>query len=110
MANTGQHKPDCIDGMIEFRNVSFVYPSRGDQKIMDNFNLKVLPGEMVALVGPSGGGKSTAVRLIERLYDPDSGAIYLDGVDLKDYDSRVLHQRCLSIVSQVPLFSPLSVL
>jgi ATP-binding cassette subfamily B (MDR/TAP) protein 1 len=68
---------------IEFRDVCFSYPTRPNKLIFDNFNLKIRQGETVALVGPSGGGKSTTVGLVERFYDPSEGAIEYMGTDLK---------------------------
>ena len=71
-------------GEIEFKNVAFTYPSRLENKIYNDLSIIVEPGTTVALVGGSGSGKSTAVQLVERFYDPDSGNVFLDGVDLKD--------------------------
>ncbi|XP_020919082.1 ATP-binding cassette sub-family B member 5 isoform X6 [Sus scrofa] len=66
-------KLECIEGTVEFKNVSFSYPSRPSVKILKGLSLKIKSGETVALVGPSGSGKSTAVQLLQRLYDPDDG-------------------------------------
>ena len=74
---------DSLKGEIEFRNVSFRYPSRKDIPIFHEFNLTVKPGEKVALVGPSGSGKSSVVSLIERFYDVDEGEVLIDGVNIK---------------------------
>ncbi|KAL4224048.1 hypothetical protein ACF0H5_017505 [Mactra antiquata] len=90
-----------FDGCIEYKNVDFTYPSRPETQVVKNVNLTVEPGQMVALVGPSGGGKSTLVNLLERFYDPDSGSIYLGGVNLKDLDPKWFRQ-CMSMVSQEP--------
>uniref|UniRef100_A0ABK0L5B8 ATP binding cassette subfamily B member 5 n=1 Tax=Rattus norvegicus TaxID=10116 RepID=A0ABK0L5B8_RAT len=71
--STAGYKPESIEGNIEFKNVSFSYPSRPSAKILKGFNLKIKSGETVALVGPSGSGKTTTVQLLQRLYDPEEG-------------------------------------
>ena len=76
-------KPAKITGTVRFRNVSFAYPTRPDNPVFNNFNLEIKAGTTVALVGPSGGGKSTTVGLVERFYDPQHGTISLNGIDLK---------------------------
>lgn len=70
-------------GAIEFDNVTFHYPARPNQAALEGVSLTVSPGETVALVGPSGAGKSTIIQLIQRFYDPEDGAVLLDGVDLR---------------------------
>jgi len=81
----GLSSPRPIRSGIEFRNVSFAYP--GTQRtVLRNLNLRFDQGERLALIGENGQGKTTIVKLITRLYDPTEGAIYLDGVDLRDYD------------------------
>ncbi len=77
--------PQPIRSGIEFRNVSFAYPG-SRKKILNGINLKLEPGERIALVGENGQGKTTIVKLLTRLYDPTEGQILLDGVDLRDYD------------------------
>ena len=74
--------PESSDGRIEFENVVFRYPSRPDSFAIRNFNLDVLSGETLAIVGPSGAGKSTLFQLLLRFYDPESGAIKVDGTDI----------------------------
>jgi ATP-binding cassette subfamily B (MDR/TAP) protein 1 len=76
-------KPHKITGAISFKNVSFAYPTRPDHLVLEGFNLDIKAGSTVALVGPSGGGKSTTMDLIERFYDPALGAVLLNGIDLK---------------------------
>ncbi|HKE06660.1 MAG TPA: ABC transporter ATP-binding protein [Candidatus Acidoferrum sp.] len=77
--------PRPIRSGIEFRNVSFSYP--GTQRaVLRNLNLRFDQGERLALIGENGQGKTTIVKLLTRLYDPTEGAIYLDGVDLREYD------------------------
>jgi ATP-binding cassette subfamily B (MDR/TAP) protein 1 len=96
---------DKVQGVIGFQDVTFAYPSRKDQVVCDGYNLTVEAGTTVALVGASGSGKSTAVSLVERFYDPDQGRVTLDGVDLKELNVRWLRQQ-IGLVGQEPvLFS-----
>lgn len=87
------------EGRIEFRDVGFTYPSRADDKILQNYSLSVKQGETVAIVGPSGAGKSTVFQLIQRFYDTQQGEILLDGVSIKQADPEELRKR-LAIVPQ----------
>ena len=99
------HEPLHCAGQIAFENVRFAYPSRLETPIYKKFNLTVESGTTVALVGSSGSGKSTAVQLIERFYDPDGGRMLLDGKDVKDLSLSWLRQK-VGLVSQEPvLFS-----
>jgi len=87
---------ETFEKEIEFRNVSFSYDSK---IVLDNISFKVEKGKTVALVGPSGGGKSTLANLVPRFYDPDKGEVLIDGMSLKDYDYKsVRHQ--MGIVTQ----------
>ena len=72
-----------LNGRIEFRNVSFTYPTRKDQVVLKNINAVFEEGKTTAIVGASGSGKSTIVQMIERFYDPEQGEILIDGMDLK---------------------------
>lgn len=74
--------PEASDGRIEFEDIVFRYPSRPDSFAINNFNLEVASGETLAIVGPSGAGKSTLFQLLLRFYDPESGAIKVDGTDI----------------------------
>jgi len=97
--------PTSVQGEIVFDNVHFAYPSRPDQKVADGYSLRVPAGKTVALVGASGSGKSTAVSLVERFYDPDSGKVMLDGVDLRELNVKWLREQ-IGLVGQEPvLFS-----
>jgi ATP-binding cassette subfamily B protein len=89
-------------GRIGFRDVTFHYPSRPDRAALDRFTLDVAPGETVALVGPSGAGKTTVFQLLLRFYDPSSGGVTLDGVDLRDADPADVRGR-IAIVPQDPV-------
>lgn len=89
-------------GRIEIRNLSFVYPTRQDVTVCNNYSLCIEPGETVALVGPSGSGKSTIINLLLRFYDPDAGEILLDGVNIKDLNIRWLRSQ-IGFVGQEPV-------
>ncbi|KAG0084917.1 Multidrug resistance protein 1 [Podila epicladia] len=101
-SNAGGAKPENVQGHIVVTDVDFAYPSRPDVPILKKMSIEVLPGQTVALVGHSGSGKSTIVGLVERFYDPLSGSITLDGVEIKDWN--VTHLRdTIGIVSQEPV-------
>jgi ATP-binding cassette subfamily B protein len=91
--------PSPARGEIAFAGVSFAYPGRPDEKVLYDLSFRVAPGEMVAIVGPSGAGKSTLFQLIERFYDPSSGAVTLDGVDIAKLDPKAL-RREIALVPQ----------
>ncbi|KAK9356780.1 P-loop containing nucleoside triphosphate hydrolase protein [Lipomyces doorenjongii] len=91
-----------IEGNIELKNIKFIYPSRPDVIVMQDFNLQIKAGACVALVGASGSGKSTIVGLIERFYNPVCGQVLLDGVDIKDMNVKWLRQH-VGLVSQEPI-------
>ncbi|REK76194.1 ABC transporter ATP-binding protein [Paenibacillus paeoniae] len=93
--------PD-IKGQFEFQNVSFSYPNRPN--VVQQFSLNIKAGEKVALVGTSGGGKSTLLKLICRFYDPDQGEIYLDGIPLKDYSFSQLRSSIGFVFQETYLF------
>jgi ATP-binding cassette subfamily B protein len=96
-------------GRVLLDEVTFFYPSRPDTPALDRFSLAVAPGEVVALVGPSGAGKTTVFQLILRFYDPARGRVELDGVDARAADPRELRQR-VAVVSQDPVIFASSVL
>ena len=91
--------PEPARGAIDFEGISFRYPSRPDTAALDDFNLRVAPGETVALVGPSGAGKSTVFQLLLRFYDPEGGVIRIDGLPLTEADPLALRRR-MALVSQ----------
>jgi len=84
-----------------FDAVRFHYPQRPDAPALDDFSLRVRPGETVALVGPSGAGKSTVFALLLRFHDPQSGTITLDGIDLRELDPALLRD-AIALVPQSP--------
>jgi ABC-type multidrug transport system fused ATPase/permease subunit len=90
-----------VDGLIEFESVSFTYPSRPDAAVLRDVSLTLRPGEVTALVGESGGGKSTIASLIDVLYEPDEGRVLLDGTSMADLERTWLTE-VVSIVSQNP--------
>ena len=89
-------------GEVSFDHVTFHYPSRPDTAALHGLNLHVAPGEHVALVGPSGAGKSTVFQLLLRFYDPQAGAVRIDGVDLRDADPQDVRSR-IGLVAQDPV-------
>ena len=94
---------------VEFDDVDFAYPSRPETPALHRFRLSVAAGERVALVGPSGAGKSTLFALLLRFYDPQRGAVRIDGVDLRDMDPRVA-RGLVAVVPQDPVIFAASVL
>ena len=94
--------PVPVRGEIALRGVAFRYPTRPEASALDGIDLTIRPGETVALVGPSGAGKSTVLHLLLRFYDPQAGAITLDGVDLRAM-RRADFRRALALVPQDPV-------
>lgn len=94
--------PETRHGEIAFDNVGFAYPARPGVQALDGVSFTVKPGETVALVGPSGAGKTTIIQLLLRFYDPASGQITLDGADLRDLD-RADFRRHMALVPQDPV-------
>jgi len=97
--------PSPPRGEVAFEHVGFAYPGRPDLPALSDFSLAVRPGERVALVGPSGAGKSTVFRLLLRFYDPQTGAVRIDGVDLKDADPAEARARIALVAQDAALFS-----
>ncbi|RHN80971.1 putative xenobiotic-transporting ATPase [Medicago truncatula] len=93
---------DSVKGEIELRHLSFKYPSRPDIQIFQDLNLTIHSGKTVALVGESGSGKSTVIALLQRFYDPDSGEITLDGIEIRQLQLKWLRQQ-MGLVSQEPV-------
>lgn len=87
---------------LTLSKVYFNYPSRPHHKVLQGMSLKIIPGKVIALVGESGGGKSTVSNLIQRFYDPDSGEILVDNVPLKELDT-VWYRKHIASVSQEPV-------
>ncbi len=94
--------PRPVRGQIDFEGVTFHYPSRPDMSALDDVSLSIRPGETVALVGPSGAGKTTVVQLIQRFWDPEAGRVSIDGIDLRDMD-RADFRKAIALVPQDPV-------
>ncbi|KUF91783.1 Endothelin-converting enzyme 1 [Phytophthora nicotianae] len=92
-------RPTQLEGKIEFKNVTFRYPTRPEMTVLKNYNLTIEAGQTVAFCGPSGGGKSTCVSLIERFYDPVEGQVLLDGVDTKELNLNWLRSQIGLVLS-----------
>jgi ATP-binding cassette, subfamily B, bacterial MsbA len=102
-------KPDATElkplrNKIELKNVSFNYQS-ADKTILQNINLEIPKGAMVALVGESGGGKTSLIKLVQRLYDPTEGAIFWDGIDLRDARLASLRKQTALVTQETVLFN-----
>src|SRR4029077_11112026 len=98
-------RPDAVDpgrvrGLVEFKNVAFSYD--GKRSAVADLNFTALPGETIALVGGTGAGKSTALALLHRAFDPQSGALLIDGIDVRDLKLAALRHN-IGVVFQEPL-------
>jgi len=98
-----------LDGELELKDVCFTYASRPDAPVLKSVSLKIPAGQHTAIVGASGSGKSTIISLIERLYDPDSGNVYLDGQDISTLNLR-LYRGSMALVQQEPTLFDRSIL
>lgn len=102
---TGSVEVERVRGEIDFRNVMFGYGKDCEKKALDGINLRIEQGETVALVGPSGGGKSTLVSLLPRFYEPNAGQILIDGVPLLAYRLENLRRQIALVSQDVVLFN-----
>ncbi len=96
--------PQPPRGALAFENVQFHYPTRRDVAALNGFSLDVKPGETVAVVGPSGAGKTTLFQLVQRFYDPDAGRVTLDGIDLRDADPAEVRARIAMVPQETIIF------
>ncbi|XP_061588477.1 mitochondrial potassium channel ATP-binding subunit [Cololabis saira] len=90
-------------GRVDFMDISFRYPTRPGHEVLKTFNLTLPPSKTVAIVGASGGGKSTVASLLERFYDPTSGVIMLDGLDIRTLDLSWLRGQVIGFINQEPV-------
>lgn len=101
----GTYVPTRLRGHVTFHRVSFAYPTCPERLVLQDVTFELRPGEVTALAGLNGSGKSTCVALLERFYEPGAGEVLLDGVPLRDYEHRYLHRQ-VALVGQEPvLFS-----
>jgi ABC-type multidrug transport system fused ATPase/permease subunit len=101
----GGAMPDGFDGSIAFEHLRFRYPARPDVEALRGIDLRIAPGEVVALVGKSGSGKSTLLSLMLRFYDPTEGRVLFGGRDVRDLDPRWLRARVATVMQEPTLFS-----
>ena len=99
---SGDYRPEKITGKFELRHVDFTYPN-GNQALWD-INMTIEPGKITALVGLSGAGKSTIVNLLDKFYEPQVGQILLDGVDLREYDTKYLRDHIGLVLQKNHIF------
>jgi len=93
-----------FQGKIEFRDVWFRYPTRIEQWVFKGLNMTVYPNETVAVVGESGAGKSTFINLVMRFYDPESGSVLIDDIDVRDYNIHALRLQMGLVMQEPTLF------
>ncbi|XP_037936205.1 ATP-binding cassette sub-family B member 10, mitochondrial [Teleopsis dalmanni] len=103
--DTGLEPIQRVEGRIDFQNVCFTFPERIDSTVLKNLNLTLWPGQTTAVVGRSGSGKSTIAALLLRLYDPQSGCILLDGIDIKQVNPIWLRSHISAVQQEPVLFS-----
>ena len=99
---SGSYKPEKIRGKFELKNVDFTYPN-GNQALFD-VNMTIEPNKITALVGLSGAGKSTIVNLLDKFYEPQAGTITLDGIDLREYDTKFLRENIGLVLQKNHIF------
>ncbi|PSU34210.1 ABC transporter ATP-binding protein/permease [Photobacterium lutimaris] len=103
--NQSAVSPQTLSAEVEFDDVTFCYPSRPDQAAIKQLTLTAEEGKVLALVGPSGAGKTTLFELLQRFYDPQSGKVTLGGIDIRQFDPSKLRQQMALVPQQPALFS-----
>jgi len=103
--NNGIVNPSEVLGEVRFENVSFAYPTRPNILVLDKVSFSVTPGEVIALVGPSGGGKSTCISLLEHFYEPTSGEVLIDSIPVKNFEHKYLHSNVVLVGQEPVLFA-----
>ncbi len=96
---------DSMQGRIEFENVVFAYDDKGDRPVLQDIDFSIEPGQTVALVGPTGAGKTTIANLIPRFYDVSAGAVRVDGYNVREVERRSLRTRIATVLQEPFLFS-----
>ena len=99
---SGGYKPSSVRGNFEIKGVDFTYPN--GNKALHNINMSIQPGKITAFVGLSGAGKSTIVNLLDKFYEPDCGSITLDGVDLREWDTKFLRENIGLVLQKNHIF------
>jgi ATP-binding cassette, subfamily B, bacterial len=97
--------PQPPEGRVQFEHVKFRYPTRQEVSALADFSLDIAPGETIAVVGPSGAGKTTLFQMIQRFYDPESGTIRVDGVALPDADPADVRARIAMVPQETVIFA-----
>lgn len=99
---SGKYHPEKVVGKFELNNIDFTYPN--GTKALHNINMEIVPGNITAFVGLSGAGKSTIVNLLDKFYEPDTGSILLDGVDLREWDTKYLRDNIGLVLQKNHIF------
>ncbi|XP_072271896.1 ABC-type oligopeptide transporter ABCB9 [Pyxicephalus adspersus] len=102
MINDGTLAPEHLEGKVEFRNITFSYPTRPRTQVLKNLSFTLCPGKVTALVGPSGSGKSSCVNILENFYPVQEGEVLLDGHSITMYEHKYMHAK-VSMVGQEPV-------
>uniref|UniRef100_A0A8C4ISV7 Mitochondrial potassium channel ATP-binding subunit n=1 Tax=Dicentrarchus labrax TaxID=13489 RepID=A0A8C4ISV7_DICLA len=110
LSGGGRIPYNSLTGRVDFTDISFSYPTRPGHQILKKFNLTLPPSKTVAIVGESGGGKSTVASLLERFYDPTSGVIMLDGLDIRTLDLAWFRGQVIGFINQEPVLFGSSVM